>query len=129
MPTGHGDGPAIWRLEDRSRRRQPSSSLRRSGLRARRRVSPAPHSVQARGETPSPIAVNTSPKEAVRITPLIVCFTLTFGNLSFMEQGRSALRCGIGEGRCSYHVAGIRSFITGDETFTDTGVHGAVGGA
>src|SRR4029450_10328075 len=52
MPIGHGDGPASWRLEDRSRRRQPSSSLRRSGLRARRRVSPAPHSVQARAKLP-----------------------------------------------------------------------------
>src|SRR5215475_7990182 len=48
MPTGHGDGLAICRLEDRSRRRQPCSFLRRSGLRARRRVSPAPHSAQAR---------------------------------------------------------------------------------
>src|ERR1044072_4401065 len=48
MPTGHGDGPAICRLEDRLRRRQPCSFLRRSGLRARRRVSPAPHSAQAR---------------------------------------------------------------------------------
>src|SRR4030095_365069 len=36
MPTGHGDGPAICRLEDSSRRGQPFSFLRCSGLRARR---------------------------------------------------------------------------------------------
>src|SRR5262249_50990781 len=48
MPTGHGDGLAICRVEDRSQRRQPCSFLRRLGLRARRRVSPAPHSAQAR---------------------------------------------------------------------------------
>src|SRR3954452_1350231 len=50
MPTGHDDGPAIWRLEDRSQRRQPCSFLRCSGLRARRRVSAAPHSAQARAK-------------------------------------------------------------------------------
>src|SRR3954451_11647566 len=48
MPTGHDDGPAIWRLEDRSQRRQPCSFLWCSGLRARRQVSPVPHSAQAR---------------------------------------------------------------------------------
>src|SRR4030095_14359127 len=36
---------------------------------------------------------------------------------------------GIGEGRCCYHVADIRRSITRDETFTDAGVHGAVGRA
>jgi hypothetical protein len=36
---------------------------------------------------------------------------------------------GIGEGRCSHHVDGIRSFITRDETLTDAGVHRAVGRA
>jgi hypothetical protein len=35
----------------------------------------------------------------------------------------------IGKRRCSYHVAGIRSFIPRDETLTDAGVHGAVGRA
>src|SRR4029453_6440619 len=48
MPTWHGDGSGICRLEDRSRRRQPCSFLRRSGLCARRQVSPAPHFAQAR---------------------------------------------------------------------------------
>src|SRR5215831_2823131 len=52
MPTGHGDGLAICHLEDRSRRRQPCFFLRRSGLRAQRRVSPAPHSAQARVKHP-----------------------------------------------------------------------------
>jgi hypothetical protein len=33
------------------------------------------------------------------------------------------------EGRCSNQVAGVRSFITGDETFIDTGIHGPDGGA
>jgi hypothetical protein len=41
----------------------------------------------------------------------------------------AVLVVGIGEGRCSYHVAGIRKFITGDEALTDAGVHGAVGRA
>src|SRR4029450_1288927 len=50
MPTWHGDGSGICRLEDRSRRRQPCSFLRRSGLCARRQVSPAPHFAQARAK-------------------------------------------------------------------------------
>ena len=41
----------------------------------------------------------------------------------------AVLVVGIGEGRCSYHVDRIRSFITRDETLTDAGVHGAVGRA
>src|SRR4051794_1920900 len=46
MPTGHGDEPVIWPLEDRSRRRQSCSFLPRSESRARRRLSLAPHSVR-----------------------------------------------------------------------------------
>jgi hypothetical protein len=40
---------------------------------------------------------------------------------------RSGLLFGIGEGRCSHHVVGIRRLKTRDETLTDAGVHGAVG--
>src|SRR4029450_3453695 len=50
MPTWHGDGSGICRLEDRSRGRQPCSFLRRSGLCARRQVSPAPDFAQARAK-------------------------------------------------------------------------------
>src|ERR1700755_2242024 len=55
MPTGHRDAPAICRLEDSSRGRQPCSFLRWSGLRARRRSRlrsrrTALHSAQARAE-------------------------------------------------------------------------------
>jgi hypothetical protein len=39
------------------------------------------------------------------------------------------LRCGIRERRRSNQVAGVGALKTGDETFTDTGVHGAIGGA
>src|SRR5262249_4500486 len=50
MPTGHGDGAAICRLEDSSRFGQPFSFLRCSGWRARRRLSPPPNSAQARAK-------------------------------------------------------------------------------
>src|SRR6187431_3125722 len=48
MPTEHGDGPAICRLEHSSRRGQLCSFLRCSGVCARRRVSHLPQTVQAR---------------------------------------------------------------------------------
>src|SRR5262249_46007449 len=51
MPTGHGDGAAICRLEDSSRFGQPFSFLRCSGWRARRRLSPPPNSAQARAKS------------------------------------------------------------------------------
>src|SRR5262245_17752057 len=41
----------------------------------------------------------------------------------------AGLIVGIRKGRRSYHVHGIRSLIAGDETFTEAGVHGAVGRA
>src|SRR5581483_1904140 len=50
MPTWRGDGSGICRLEDRSRRRRLCSFLRRSGLCARRRGSPAPDFAQARAK-------------------------------------------------------------------------------
>src|SRR5215475_4508097 len=50
MPTGHGDGTAICRLEDSSRFGQPFSFLRCSGWRARRQLSPPPNSAQARAK-------------------------------------------------------------------------------
>jgi hypothetical protein len=42
---------------------------------------------------------------------------------------RSALRCGIREGRCSNQVTDVGAPVTGDEAFRDTGGHGAVRGA
>src|SRR5690349_24377836 len=48
MPTGHGDGLAICRLERSSPRRQPCSFLGCSGLRARIRVSLPRHAAQTR---------------------------------------------------------------------------------
>src|SRR5215469_3419602 len=42
---------------------------------------------------------------------------------------RSALRCGIREGRCSNQIADVGALITGDEAFGDRDVHGAVCGA
>src|SRR5262245_57399165 len=41
----------------------------------------------------------------------------------------STLLFGVRERRCSNHVAGVGALITGDETFTDTGVHRAIRGA
>src|SRR5689334_8382421 len=37
-----------------------------------------------------------------------------------------ALLLGIREGRCSNQVDGIRALKAGDETFTNSGIHGAV---
>src|SRR5260221_12870232 len=55
MPTGHGDGVAIFRLEDRSRRLRPCSFRRRSGLRVRRQASPVPSLVNARAQSTTPL--------------------------------------------------------------------------
>src|SRR4030095_15722873 len=42
---------------------------------------------------------------------------------------RSALLCGIREGRSSDQIDGVGALKIGDKSFTDRGVHGAVSGA
>src|SRR4029450_2401964 len=125
MPTWHGDGSGICRLEDRSRRRQPCSFLRRSGLCARRQVSPAPHFAQARANLlvilPSLLALTSQ-------FALLSAFVCLLG-LERHNSLRSALLCGIREGRSSHQIDGVGALIIGDKSFTDRGVHGAVSGA
>src|SRR3954453_7889973 len=75
------------------------------------------------GETPNAIAVNTSPKKAVCNILVIICLT-SFLEIFSMRSFRSASLCGIREGRCGNQVAGVWTLVTGDKTFTDTGVHG-----
>src|SRR4029453_17627075 len=41
----------------------------------------------------------------------------------------AALRRRIREGRRSNQVAGVGALVTRDETFDDTGIHGAIGGS
>src|ERR1044071_4789240 len=102
MPTWHGDGSEICRLEDRSRRRQPGSFLRRSGLCARRQVSPAPDFAQARAKLlmilPSLLA----------LTSQFVLFAFVFLlGLEHHNSLHSALLCGIREGRPKHHIDGV----------------------
>src|SRR5215813_13662904 len=54
--------------------------------------------------------------------------TVSFRSPAFHSL-RSAFRFGIREGRCCNQVDGVGALIPGDETFTDAGIHGAVGGA
>jgi len=51
------------------------------------------------------------------------------GRVPLSHSLRSSLRFGIREGRCGHQVDGVGALIPGDETFTDAGIHGAVGGA
>src|SRR4029453_18558417 len=97
MPTGHGDGPAICRLEDRSRRRQPSSSLRRSGLCARRQVSPAPDFAQARAKLLVILPSLSALTNQFALLSAFVCL------LSLERQLFTlSLLCGIREGRSKH---------------------------
>src|SRR4030095_3160346 len=125
MPIWHGDGPGIWRPEDRSRRRQSCSSLPRSGLCARRQVSPAPHFAQARANLlvwlPSLLALTSR-------FALLCAFVCLLG-LEHHNSLRSTLLCGIRERRSSHQIDGVGTLIIGDKSFTDRGVHGAVSGA
>src|SRR4026209_1944983 len=124
MPTLHGDGSEICRPEDRSRRRQPCSFLRRSGLCARRQVSPAPHFAQARAKLlvllPSLLTLTSQ-------FALLSAFVCLLG-LESHTSLRSALLCGIREGRSSHQIDGVGALKTGDKSFTDRGVHGRVSG-
>src|SRR4030095_7140752 len=51
------------------------------------------------------------------------------GGVLLSHSLRSALRFGIREGRSGHRVDGVGALIPGDETFTEAGIPGAIGGA
>ena len=56
-----------------------------------------------------------------------ILLTASACNVTTLLQ--SGMLFGVREGRCKHRVGGVGALITGDETFTDAGVHGAEGSA